>query len=689
MLDSQMGEKVQKISESVLKFGELIGPKQGDAGLGMRVDSENFKFKADDIRKGIFKVLVMGSFSAGKSTTLNAMIGNDFLIAKATASSAIITSIVYGHETDTYRVYYEGEAEPKSFSVQEFKNAFTLKPQDSDDIVNKGKSRFSNIQHSEIESDLKLFENGVRLMDSPGLGDSAAQTRVVTDHLPKVDAIIFLLNANNLFSNEERNFISSRFAGKHSTSVFFLVNKINQLTGPIEDVIDSVEYHLNAVFLDENGELDQSLFDRRVFYINAYGALKARMEGDTAAFQETGMPAFEAELERFLTLDERMISTFETTIQTMANSYINAETLIANEKEALKAPLDELEKRHKESQKALDDLENQIKDMQKIFRSTSAQVQNKIFQDLREFISFRLPKMWDADAEKIEAKFGMKELLELAWKSVSTWDENDRARRQAEVIDPIAKGVQQYLVEKLDDWGNSTDMLISPEIDAFKKEFEDQIDEMNISFKKASAIFSGKLGSGQTDGKGANVFQLCLSLIQGDVNVLVENAAGGNFTWGEWIKKYAIQAVMQLMIFGIFSGGLGFAVWFAVEILQLNSGANRMKDKLLQGMSTKLFSELSKAVTEKEAEIKAGIDQKFNDQFNTVTKHVRSMIQEEKTRQEGIMKAKSSESFNMAKEVERMDRIQKQLFELLNSLYEDLYKKPLTVADARKMATEI
>jgi hypothetical protein len=327
--------------------------------------------------------------------------------------------------------------------------------------------------------------------------------------------------------------------------------------------------------------------------------------------------------------------------------------------------------------------------MQKIFRSTSAQVQNKIFQDLREFISFRLPKMWDADAEKIEAKFGMKELLELAWKSVSTWDENDRARRQAEVIDPIAKGVQQYLVEKLDDWGNSTDMLISPEIDAFKKEFEDQIDEMNISFKKASAIFSGKLGSGQTDGKGANVFQLCLSLIQGDVNVLVENAAGGNFTWGEWIKKYAIQAVMQLMIFGIFSGGLGFAVWFAVEILQLNSGANRMKDKLLQGMSTKLFSELSKAVTEKEAEIKAGIDQKFNDQFNTVTKHVRSMIQEEKTRQEGIMKAKSSESFNMAKEVERMDRIQKQLFELLNSLYEDLYKKPLTVADARKMATEI
>jgi hypothetical protein len=114
-----------------------------------------------------------------------------------------------------------------------------------------------------------------------------------------------------------------------------------------------------------------------------------------------------------------------------------------------------------------------------------------------------------------------------------------------------------------------------------------------------------------------------------------------------------------------------------------------MKDKLLQGMSTKLFSELSKAVTEKEAEIKAGIDQKFNDQFNTVTKHVRSMIQEEKTRQEGIMKAKSSESFNMAKEVERMDRIQKQLFELLNSLYEDLYKKPLTVADARKMATEI
>jgi GTPase SAR1 family protein len=669
MLDSQMGEKVQKISEAVLKFGDLIGKKHDDAGLGMLTDSENFKFKAEDIRKGIFKVLVMGSFSAGKSTTLNAMIGNDFLIAKATASSAIITSIVYGTETDTYRVYYEGEVEPKHFSVQEFKKAFTLKPQDSDDIVNKGQSRFSNIRHSEIESNLKLFENGVRLMDSPGLGDSAAQTRVVTDHLPKVDAIIFLLNANNLFSNEERNFISSRFAGKHSSSVFFLVNKINQLTGPMEDVVDSVSYHLNAVFQDEDGMLDQSLFDRRVFYINAYGALKARMEGDRAALQATGMLEFEAELERFLTSDERMIATFETTIQTMANSYINAETLIANEKAALKAPLDELEKRHKASQKALDELESQIEDMKKIFRSTSAQVQNKIFQDLREFISFRLPKMWDSDAEKIEAKFGVKELLTLAWQSVTTFDENERARRQAAIIDPIAKGVQQYLVEKLDAWGNSTDLLISPEIEAFKQEFEDQIDEMNLSFKKASAIFSGNLGGGQSDGKGANVFQLCLSLIQGDVNVLVENAAGGNFTWGEWIKKYAIQAVMQLMIFGIFSGGLGFAVWFAVEIVQLSSGANRMKDKLLLGMSTKLFSELSNAVTQKEAEIKAGIDQKFTSQFETVTKHVHNLINEEKTRQEGILTAKSSESFNMAKEVERMNGIQKTLFSLLDDVY--------------------
>lgn len=43
-----------------------------------------------------FRVIIIGSFSRGKSTMINALLGNKILPAKLTPTTAVITVIKYG-----------------------------------------------------------------------------------------------------------------------------------------------------------------------------------------------------------------------------------------------------------------------------------------------------------------------------------------------------------------------------------------------------------------------------------------------------------------------------------------------------------------------------------------------------------------------------------------------------------------
>lgn len=67
--------------------------------------------------------------------------------------------------------------------------------------------------------------------------------------------------------------------GKGLRNVFFVVNRIDNLASPDaleKNVKPAVRAHLEGVFTDENGRFDEELFNKRVFYTNAYGALCAR-----------------------------------------------------------------------------------------------------------------------------------------------------------------------------------------------------------------------------------------------------------------------------------------------------------------------------------------------------------------------------------------------------------------------------
>jgi len=70
--------------------------------------------------------------------------------------------------------------------------------------------------------------------------------------------------------------------------------------------------------IDESGAFDPDFYRRRVFFVDARGALDLANAGssrDEARLEATGVPALERELERFLTGEEKVVAVLQSTLQ--------------------------------------------------------------------------------------------------------------------------------------------------------------------------------------------------------------------------------------------------------------------------------------------------------------------------------------------------------------------------------------
>ena len=231
---SSAKEKSQKMASILRDAALLIGEKIDKPvsletggtripGLDFTSDAIALAQQAHNIEQGIFNMIVLGEFKNGKSTLLNAMLGSKTLPAKATPCSAIITILVYG-DSDKVILYESDKDSPRSLTWDEFKAEFQLTKEDQEKLDKEGYiDRFSNIEYALIECQNRLCNNGVRLIDSPGLKENASRTKVTTKFLKQSQSIIFVLNATKILSEDERDFIETFFQAGQINNVFLLL----------------------------------------------------------------------------------------------------------------------------------------------------------------------------------------------------------------------------------------------------------------------------------------------------------------------------------------------------------------------------------------------------------------------------------------------------------------------------------
>src|SRR5947209_20382238 len=84
------------MAERLERMERAVAPGAATAALTLPEVAASLGEAAATLRQGIFRLMFLGDMKRGKSTLLNALLGEDLLPARVTPCTAIITVLRYG-----------------------------------------------------------------------------------------------------------------------------------------------------------------------------------------------------------------------------------------------------------------------------------------------------------------------------------------------------------------------------------------------------------------------------------------------------------------------------------------------------------------------------------------------------------------------------------------------------------------
>lgn len=253
-----------------------------------------------------FRVAVVGEFSKGKSTLLNALLGEEIQPVRDIPCSGTVTVLKYGPQQRVICKYKNGREE--EISPQQYKEKASISEEAAlgsfgDEIVN------SEIEEIIFEHpNLELCRNGVDIIDTPGLNEQAERTLVTEQVLKTTDAVIFLTHAQNVLTEKERELLlylkkelNQGKDGEAGKSIFVLVNFADLLRreGSRQQVKERVEKIVKSQNLIAG--------ENRIHLISAQSALEAILDGMENEYVKS-FQDFTKSLEQFLTVERGAIA---------------------------------------------------------------------------------------------------------------------------------------------------------------------------------------------------------------------------------------------------------------------------------------------------------------------------------------------------------------------------------------------
>jgi GTPase SAR1 family protein len=660
---------LNKIS-ATLKTAETVG-ETASGGLGLAKDIEDIDLARKNIQKGVFRLLVLGDMKRGKSTFLNALIGENLLPSDVNPCTAVLTVLRYGMEKKV-TVYFKGNKPAKQIDFATFKQEYTIDPDDAKQLEEEKKLAFPDVEYAIVEYPLPLLEKGIEIVDSPGLNDTEARNKLSLSYINNCHAILFVFRADQPCTLAERRYLENYIKGRGLT-VFFLINAWDEIHKGLIDpddteALEAAEEKVRQVFKNYLSEYCQvegfDIYEERVFEIYSLKALRQRMKNSENALEGTGFPEFIAALNTFLTR-ERAIAEFRQTKTLARLIYNHVHEAVARRIPLLGQDVEELKRR-------INSVEPEFKQLMEIRDRFQADIINMrdskakaIADSFRAYI-LNLGNSFETDFLQYQPTIGFIDSL-------------SQGRRE-EFNAACKRAFEQYIKDKISAWELTAEREVH---DAFAI-LSRSAAEYGSAYTKVANTISEKL-------TGNNVFARqnlgyendsptwaswamgFFSLITG--NVAGVALAGAGFDWKNilvnWLAAIGISSFLVIFT-GIFLGPIGIAlIGLGIGALQADQARNEFI-KVTKKEFIKYLPQLAQEQWEP-------IHQAVKDCFNTYNQEVNKRINEDiKSRQaelDNLLKQKESQEINYHAESNRLRSLDTEIlseYHNLESVYEGL-----------------
>lgn len=699
-------DKNTRLISALHKVAEMVGARKevngNNIGLGMQLQYNRCMEEARMVTDGLFRVVVMGTFTSGKSTLINALLGSRILPESALPSTAILTFIQFGCDTDDVEIHYRDivnedgnvtKGAVEHISKEKFMQTYHYDIADTEKLSQMGGiPRFKKVAYSIVRCSLPLVQDGVSIVDTPGLEDKDVATELALDIAAKAQAIIYVCGERG-FAEADREYFEENFKGI-SGNVFFILNKMDNITSDLQrkQAIGRVRYDVKGCFVKADGSVDEALMSKRVFGLSSLLALDARRgmtfdedlqkdvplseEKQTMKLQRSQFLPFEEALQEFLTTDERCIAQYGKVFRTLLCTYNDAVEKV-REDLAVYEHEDNLTNEQKaDCQRIINEIETGLPATEAAFDNCTLKLQNTLALLIRNAID-SVDSTWEMDLATLHEKirFGMKDYLSLAVSNINVFKSKDeRTEDMKRLLQPFSQIIAEHISDKIDRFMEANKTVLQNAI----MEAEQNV---NTNLANVSNLFS-QLGDTLTEmpemGKQEDQdwLQAVISYCVGDASAIVKNCAGGHTAWLEFIRKAVFNGVWQWMVIQIVTGGWGVIICGLIEWLQIKNGKNEMVDRMLTDSKNAALKEIHAKLDERLRNMNTSIAIKMNEVKNAKCGESRQRLNDEKGRLEEIERNMNDNQFNAEQERKRTTSILASMASEIKSCYLDVFGIP-------------
>jgi small GTP-binding protein len=394
-----------------------------------------------------FSIVVLGEFNHGKSTFINALLGEAILPVGITPTTAVLAHVKHGPKLTATAVYETGKR--KKIEAAQLASWLTVEGE-------AARKTDEPLAHVEITHPSPLLQDNVTIIDTPGVNDINDQRAEITyGYVPRADAVIFLLDAGQILTASERQFLEERILRSSRDRLVFVVTKADALEpAELEEALTFARRHLAAIVAEP-----------AVFPISA----KKSLAGDREAGRLDPLLAY---LRVSLGAERRRLL-FDHALMDAARLSGFVRQSLGMRRRSLELPMDELALRVKSAQGRLKEGKRALDEAADIIQAETSALKARVRQDLASFaddfaaeLAKGIEPVAAADVQRYVGPF-----IQDTWKS---WLENEGemisqelerlAERVIEVANERAEGLTRAVGEDL----GTADGRLQISVDTFK-----------------------------------------------------------------------------------------------------------------------------------------------------------------------------------------------------------------------------
>jgi replication fork clamp-binding protein CrfC len=667
---AEVAVSLNKIADTINE-AEIIG-ENNSGKLSLERDIEDMRVASKNLRSGVFRLMVLGDMKRGKSTFLNALIGEKILPSDVNPCTALLTVLRYGSQKKV-TVYFNDDKPPQDMGFDEFKHKYTIDPAEAKRLEQDNKQAFPNVSHAIVEYPLPLLEKGIEIVDSPGLNDTEARNELSLGYINNCHAILFVLRASQPCTLGERRYLENYIKGR-GLSVFFLVNAWDQVKEALIDPDDEEELResegrLRQVFQANLAEYclvdGQDIYNERVFELSSIQALRKRLKNPQADLEGTGFPEFMSALNIFLTR-ERAVAELRQ-VRTLARQAGN------NTREAIQRRIPLLEKGVEELRSRINSVEpefNKLTSIRDEFKTEILQTRDNqahtISDSFRNYV-LRLDDTFETDFLRYQPELNVFDFL-------------SSGKREA-FNTALQKAFEQYIGDKFAAWSltaekdiNTAFAQLSKSAAKYGQSYNQITNQITEKLTDEKVRIHPHVSSEEDNAPSWAKWAMgLLSLSRG--NLAGFAMAGAGFDWKNILLNYfTVLGVGGLIsaVTGIFLGPIGFALLgLGVGMLQ----ADQARKELVKTTKKELVKYLPKVANEQSKTVYNAVKECFDAYEREVSLRINDDIQSRKSELDNLLKQKESREVNRETELKRLMKLEDDVFgqlQIIESAYNNL-----------------